>query len=101
MIERHGGDAARPLAGEPGSSHQFDISNGEALALRSVGPRGYAKAAARTAAALEKRFGDAAPAAWREPRRIYDVGAQGAGSAPELPFFDRGTWSQSLAMGRR
>ena len=100
MLNRHGGDAARPLAGETGSSHEFDISNGEAIALRSVGPKGYAKAANRTGKALSEEFGSTAPDAWREPRRIYEVGAQGAGSAPELPFFDRGTWSQSLAMGR-
>ena len=31
---------------------------------------------------------------------MYDVAAQGAASPPDLPFFDRGTWSQSLAMGR-
>lgn len=99
MLRRHGGEDARPLAGEPGSSHQFDISNGEALGLRTVGPRGYAKAAKRTAKKLNSEFGSADPASWREPRRMYDVSAQGAGAAPELPFFDRGTWSQSLAMG--
>ena len=101
MIRRHGGEPARVLAGEPGTSHQFDISNGEALGLRTIGPKGYARAAKRTAKRLTERFGSPDPAAWREPRRLYDVGAQGAASAPELPFFDRGTWSQSLAMGRR
>ena len=100
MIRRHGGEAARELAGETGSSHEFDISNGEAIALRTIGPKGYAKAAKRTAKALTERFGTGAPDRWREPRRMYEVSAQGAGSAPELPFFDRGTWSQSLAMGR-
>ncbi len=99
MLSHHGGDAARPLAGEPGSSHQFDISNGEAIALREQRARSYARAAKRTAEVLSERFGSRKPVAWREPRRLYDVGAQGAGSAPELPFFDRGTWSQSLAMG--
>jgi acyl-homoserine lactone acylase PvdQ len=101
MIRRHGGEPARILAGEPGTSHQFDISNGEALGIRTIGPRGYARAAKRTAKRLSKRFGSQDPSAWREPRRLYDVGAQGAAAAPELPFFDRGTWSQSLAMGKR
>jgi penicillin amidase len=100
MLRRHGGEAARPLAGEPGSSHQFDISNGEAIGLRTVGPRGYAKAAERTAKRLSEEFGTSDPAGWREPRRMYDVAAQGAAATPELPFFDRGTWSQSLAMGQ-
>ena len=58
-----------------------------------------ASAAAATAEALARRFGSSSPSAWREPRRMYDVGAQGAGSAPELPFFDRGTWQQSVALG--
>jgi penicillin G amidase len=99
MLRRHGGDDASPLAGETGSSHEFDITNGEALGLRTVGPKGYAKAAKRTAKRLEGEFGSADPASWREPRRLYDVSAQGAAATPELPFFDRGTWSQSLAMG--
>ena len=101
MLRRHGGDAARPLAGETGSSHEFDISNGEAIGLRTVGPKGYAKAAKRTAKVLRAEFGSDDPSDWREARRLYDVAAQGAASAPELPFFDRGTWSQSLAMGSR
>jgi penicillin G amidase len=99
LLDRHGGDAARPLAGETGSSHEFDISNGEAIALRTLGPRGYARAAKRTARGLRERFETAKVKDWREPRRLYEVSAQGAGSSPELPFFDRGTWSQSLAMG--
>jgi len=56
-------------------------------------------AAAATARVLGGRFGSSSPGAWREPRRMYDVGAQGAGSAPDLPFFDRGTWEQSVALG--
>ena len=87
------------LSGEPGSSHEFDASNAEAYALRTLSPRALAQAAGATAEALAGRFGDPDPSAWREPRRMYDVGAQGAGAAPELPFFDRGTWEQSLALG--
>jgi hypothetical protein len=30
---------------------------------------------------------------------MYDVSAQGAAGAPELPFFDRGTWEQSVGLG--
>ena len=100
MLRRHGGEAARPLAGEPGSSHAYDISNGEAIGLRELGPRAYARAAALTAEILSERFGSDDAASWRAPRLMYDVAAQGAAAPPELPFFDRGTWSQSLAMGK-
>ena len=31
---------------------------------------------------------------------MYEVAAQGAAAAPDLPFFDRGTWNQSVALGR-
>ena len=93
-------DAAEDLGGGTGSSHQFDISNGESLALRSLGARGYARAATAAAAELTARFGTSDPAAWREPRRMYEVTAQGAASAPDLPFFDRGTWNQSVELGR-
>jgi penicillin amidase len=93
--------AAADLAGHTGLSHQFDITNGEALALRTLGARAYARAANATAQALTGRFGNADPATWREPRRMYEVSAQGAGSSPDLPFFDRGTWNQSVELGRR
>ncbi|MGI9019245.1 MAG: penicillin acylase family protein [Solirubrobacterales bacterium] len=99
LLRRLGQGSAR-LAGEPGRSHMFDSSNGEVAALRQLGAREYARAAKRTFAALETRFGTKDVAAFREKRRLYPVGAQGAGAAPKLPFFDRGTWEQSIAMGR-
>ena len=92
-------DAAADLGGSTGLSHQFDITNGESLALRTMGPRAYAAAAVATAKALTARFGSADPDAWREPRRMYEVVAQGAASSPDLPFFDRGTWNQSVELG--
>ena len=92
----------RSLAGGTGTSHEFDISNGEAYALRTLGRRGYRRAARATFAALETRFGTAEVSAWREPRRLYDVGAQGAGSLDEpFPFFDRGTYEQFIELGPR
>jgi acyl-homoserine lactone acylase PvdQ len=93
------GPGAQILAGETGSSHEFDITNGEAAALRLLGPRDFGRAADASAVALTARFGSADPAAWREPRRMYEVSAQGAGSADDLPFFDRGTWEQSVMLG--
>ncbi len=99
-LERLAGpvDATKHLAGETGSSHAFDITNGEAFALRSLSPAGYRAAAASTFAVLAKRFGTEDVSRWREPRRMYDVAAQGAGATPELPFFDRGTWEQLVEL---
>jgi hypothetical protein len=48
---------------------------------------------------LERRFGSTDPAAWREPRRLYDVEVQGVAEKPRLEFFDRGTWSQAVELG--
>jgi penicillin amidase len=93
------GPGAEILAGETGTSHQFDITNGEAAALRLLGPRQFGKAADAAAAALSASFGSPDPAAWREPRRMYEVSAQGAASVDDFPFFDRGTWEQSVMLG--
>jgi acyl-homoserine lactone acylase PvdQ len=90
---------AGPLAGQTGTSHEFDITLGEAYALRTLGRGALRLAAERTSDTLTRRFGTSDPARWREPRRMYDVTAQGAADTPELPFFDRGTWQQSLELG--
>ena len=100
LTPMRGREAAADLGGRTGLSHQFDITNGESLALRSLGARAYARAAKATAKALTTRFGTGDARAWREPRRMYEVPAQGAAAAPDLPFFDRGTWNQSVALGR-
>jgi penicillin G amidase len=92
------GEGAEILAGGTGSSHGFDISNGEAAALRLLGLRHWGKAADAAATALAERFGSPDPAAWREPRQMYEVSAQGAGSVDDIPFFDRGTWEQSVML---
>jgi hypothetical protein len=95
--------AFRPGAGllsnGASSSHQFDITNGEAYGLRTLSLRNLALAATRADAVLTKRFGTSAISGWREPRRMYEVVAQGAADPPKLPFFDRGTWQQSVAVG--
>lgn len=92
--------AIEPLAGATSTSHEYDITPGEAIALRELGPKAYAEAAERAGRALAARFGSSTPSAWRAPRLMYDVAAQGAASPPDLPFFDRGTWTQSLEMGQ-
>ena len=88
------GKGAKRLAGGTGRSHAFDISNGEAYALRTQKRAGYRRAAAATFAALAKRFGSEDVSTWREPRRMYEWAIQGAMSPPDMPFFDRGTWEQ-------
>ena len=95
------GPGAMMLAGATSTSHEFDMTPGESLALRTLGPRRYAKAARQAGRKLKQRFGTNSPSEWRAPRLMYDVVAQGAATPPQLPFFDRGTWSQSLSMGRR
>jgi hypothetical protein len=84
---------------KPGTSHVFDITDPQAYALRTLGPEGYRRAASAAAEALAQRFGSTDPAAWRDKRAMYDVTAQGAGQAPPLPFFDRGTWEQIVELG--
>jgi penicillin G amidase len=87
------------LSNGASSSHQFDITNGEAYGLRTLSLKNLALAATRADAVLTKRFKTANIAAWREPRRQYEISAMGAASPPPLPFFDRGTWEQSVAVG--
>jgi hypothetical protein len=92
-------EAVKELAGSPGSSHAFDVSNGEAYGLRTLSYHGYRAAAEATFSALAKRFGTEDIARWREPRRLYEVSAQGAAATPEnFPFFDRGTWEQLIEL---
>ena len=61
--------------------------------------RGFFAAAGEAADALERRFGTGDPAAWREPRRLYDVEVQGVAPKPRLEAYDRGTWQQVVALG--
>ena len=88
------GPGALQVDGENAPFHHFDASNGVEFGLRTLGPAGYRRAAARTFAVLAQRFGSPDPAKWREPRYIYPWTIQGAGSPPPLPFFERGTYEQ-------
>ena len=91
--------AASDLAGSTSTSHEFDITNGEAFALRTLGTAELRRAADATFAALAARFETEDVARWREERKMYDMTAQGAASPPELPFFDRGTYEQLVELG--
>jgi penicillin G amidase len=93
------GRGGRLMSGASGTSHGYDVANGEAFAMRTLTARGLRRAASQADAALTQRFGTADISAWRDPRRMYEVSAMGAAEPPELPFFDRGTWLQSVALG--
>jgi penicillin amidase len=91
---------ARLLDGGKGTSHAFDVSNGDAYALRTLTPRGYRQAAKLAFLSLSKRFGTDDFTRWREPRRLYKPSAQGAGKFPTpFPFFDRGTFQHNTELG--
>jgi len=86
LERRSVGPGTRSVAGEPGTSHEFDISNGEAYALRTLSAGALRLAdVQRTHETLAARFRDSNADTWREPRRMYEVMAQGAAAPPELP----------------
>jgi penicillin amidase len=99
LVKRELPAAARGWLGAPGTSHQEDAGGAAGTALLEAGPGDLRKAAATAAAALTKRFGNADPASWRDPRPMYKVGAVGLGGSPPLKFFDRGTWQQAVELG--
>ena len=74
--------AAVSWLGQRGGSHPFDIGAAEAAGLHALDAEGLAAAAADAAAALQPRFDSADPAAWREPRKMYDVEVQGVADKP-------------------
>jgi hypothetical protein len=101
VLERLAGplEATKELAGTPGSSHAFDITNGEAFGLRTLSAAGFRDAAEATFDALAKEYKSEDISKWREKRRLYEMTAQGAGATPEnFPFFDRGTWEQLIEL---
>jgi penicillin amidase len=92
--------AARKRLGVAGSkSHQFDAGNAAGDALLAASAADLRAAAGDASAALAKRFGTPDPAAWREPRRQYDVTVTGLAPKPALKFYDRGTWQQAVELG--
>lgn len=110
-VEKRYGKAAAFAAGETvldplygayhhGSPyHFFDATHLESTGLRTLGRAAYRRAAFATFGALEERFSTVDTTRWREPRRMYEVGAVGATSAEPIPFFDRGTYEQFVELG--
>jgi hypothetical protein len=75
------------------------VSLGEAYALRTLGPSGWRRAAGATYRALVHRFKSGRPRHWRQRRTYYSETALGAEKPPPMPFFDRGTFEQVVALG--
>ena len=91
--------AGRIIGGElPNSEHVFDVSLGQAYALRRLGPASVRLAASRAFDRLSRRFGSTNPAKWRAPRAKFDWSIQGAESPAPMPFFDRGTFEQFVEL---
>ena len=83
-----------------GSSHAFDIANGEAYALRTLDDAGLRAAADATFAKLAEKFGSEDVAKWRSPRRMYEVtrpGRRGVGRHPVLRPRDLGAGRRARA----
>lgn len=94
------GTAGRLIGGGgPNDEHEFDASLGQAYALRALGPSGWRRAAAATFTVLAGRFRTRDPRRWREARAMFPESALGAENPPPLPFFDRGTFEQVVALG--
>jgi penicillin amidase len=91
--------AAISWLGQRGPSHPYEVGAAESAALRSLTTARLVEAADHAAAALQRRFGTLDQAAWRDPRKLYDVQVQGAARKPTLEFFDRGTSQQAVALG--
>jgi hypothetical protein len=85
--------------GGPNSEHIFDVSLGQAYALRTLGPGGWRAAAGAAYTALVRQFGSGNPARWRAPRTMIDISALGAEQPGKMPFFDRGSWEQLVELG--
>ena len=88
-------DGVKRLGHSAGGSHLQECSTLEAFGLRTLGRRGYRKAAVEAMKSLAEKFGSKNPDAWKIDRPTYPVSSEGGGTFPEpFPFFDRGTWTE-------
>jgi hypothetical protein len=105
------GDGAHWLAGETVldpfyggyhhgvAYHLFDLTHLQSQAMLQLSRADWRAAASTAFGVLAQRFGSDDPARWREPRRMYEIGASGATSPPTIPFFDRGTYEELIEVG--
>ena len=88
-------EAVGRLGHGAGGSHLQECSTLESFGLRTLGRRGYRKAAVEAMKALTEEFASKDPDEWKDDRPTYPVGAEGGGTFPKpFPFFDRGTWTE-------
>jgi acyl-homoserine lactone acylase PvdQ len=93
------GAAGRIIGGEmPNHEHIFDVSLGQAYALRRLGPPSIRLAATRVFNQLAAKYHSSSTAKWREPRTMAEWSIQGAESPPDMPFFDRGTFEEVMEL---
>jgi hypothetical protein len=93
------GAGADLIGGEPpNNEHDYDVSLGQAYALRTLSAAEYRTVAAGVADALTKKFGSADPATWRDKRDMFQQTSLGAEQPPPMPFFDRGTYEQLIEL---
>jgi hypothetical protein len=93
------GAAGQIVGGEqPNSEHLYDVSLGQAYALRTLKPASWRRAASLAFDALAARFHTTNPTEWRAPRAMFAQSSQGAESPPPMPFFDRGTYEQFIEL---
>jgi len=93
------GEAGRLIGMEqPNDEHDFDVSIGQAYALRTLRPGQIRRAAAQAYSALGARTGSGDPSRWRTPRDMFDQTSLGAEQPPPMPFFDRGTFEQFVEL---
>ena len=85
--------------GQTNSDHIFDVSLGQAYALRTLTPAGWRAAAGAAYGTLVQQFGSGVPARWAAPRTLANQSILGAEQPPDMPFFDRGSWEQLVALG--
>ena len=94
------GAGAELIGGEmPNSEHLYDVSLGQAYALRTLSAADIRTVAAGVFDALSKRFGSSDPSKWRDKRAMFDQAALGAEQPPPMPFFDRGTYEELFELG--
>ena len=85
-------------AEQPNNEHDFDVSLGQAYALRTLAPKQIRQAAALAFGALAAKFKTDDPRQWRAPRDMFQQTSLGAEQPPPMPFFDRGTFEQFVEL---
>jgi penicillin G amidase len=89
----------RPLIGRRAEEGFVESTVGETYALRTLSDAQFVKVAEATSHLLERRFGTADPAGWREPRTLISASPLGLAQAPKIGLINRGSWEQLVELG--